>query len=65
MSVVDDLVGDGCRRVARVTGRFAAPVPMPCALIISAHTDGRFDARLPDGKAAITNGRVEWQQSQA
>ncbi len=65
VSAVDDLIGDGRRRVARVTGRFATPVPMPCALTISAHTDGRFDVRLPDGHAAITNGRVEWRHSQA
>lgn len=51
VSAVDDLIGDGRRRVARVTGRFAAPVPMPCALMISAHSDGRFDVRLPDGQA--------------
>lgn len=65
VSAVDDLIGDGRRRIVRVAGRFATPVPMPCALMISAHTDGRFDVQLPDGRAAITNGRVEWRLDQS
>lgn len=60
VSAVDDLVGDGRRDVSRIACRFAAPVPMPCALTITAWADGRFDVTLPDGAAAITNGRIQW-----
>lgn len=63
VSTVDDLVGDGRRRVARVTGRFAAPVPMPGALTIRAWTDGRFEVLLPDGAVALADGRVHWRVS--
>lgn len=60
VSAVDDLVRDGRRDVSRIACRFAAPVPMPCALTIRAWTDGRFEVRLPDGAAAITGGRIQW-----
>jgi acyl dehydratase len=63
VSAVDDLMGDGRRRIGRITGRFAAPVPMPGALTIRAWTDGRFEVLLPDGSAALTDGRVHWRVS--
>ena len=57
------LLADGRRRIGRITGRFAAPVPMPGALTIRAWTDGRFEVLLPDGSAALTDGRVHWRVS--
>lgn len=63
VSAVDDLVGDGRRRIGRIAGRFAAPVPMPSALTIRAWADGRFEVLLPDGSAALTDGRVHWRVS--
>jgi hypothetical protein len=60
VSVVDDLVGDGRRRIDRIACRFAAPVPMPSALTIRAWPDGRFHVALPDGTAVLSGGRVRW-----
>ncbi len=61
VSAVDDLVGAGRRDVDRIAGRFASPVPMPCALTVRAWADGRFEVLLPDGRPALTDGRVRWR----
>lgn len=60
VSAVDDAFGSGRRDVARITCRFAAPVPMPTQLDVLAAPDGRFTVTLPDGTPALREGRVCW-----
>ena len=61
VSAVDDLWGDGRRRIGRIICRFAVPVPMPTTLRVTAASDGSFTATLPDGAAAIRDGQVFWR----
>lgn len=60
VSAVDDMWGDGQRNISRVISRFAAPVPMPTTLRVSASSDGAFEATLPDGSVVLRDGRVFW-----
>ena len=61
VSAVDDLWGDGRRRIDRIICRFAAPVPMPTTLRVTATSDGSFTTTLPDATAALRDGRVFWR----
>ena len=60
VSAVDDMWGDGTRNIARVISRFAAPVPMPTTLRVSATSDGAFETTLPDGSVVLRDGRIFW-----
>lgn len=61
VSAVDDAFGGGHRDVARITCRFAAPVPMPSELTMLGAPDGRFSVTLADGTPVLRDGRVLWQ----
>lgn len=62
VSAVDDLWGGRRREIARIITRFAAPVPMPTTLSISAKSDGSFEVRLPDGSEALKDSRIIWRE---
>jgi acyl dehydratase len=62
VSAVDDLWGDGQRRIHRIVSRFAAQVPMPSTLRVTAARNGTFTATLPDGSVALRDSRVFWRQ---
>ena len=61
VSAVDDLWGNGQRQIARIISRFAAQVPMPTTLQVSATADGTFNVALPDGTAALRDSRIFWK----
>jgi len=61
VSAVDDLWGGGQRQISRIITRFAAQVPMPTTLRVSATADGAFTVTLPDGSAALRDSRIFWK----
>lgn len=58
-AAVEHLAGGDPGRIRRIRGRFGAMVPLPGALAVHVHANGRFEVRLPDGRAAVNNGHIE------